>query len=57
MEEYQIDIKKKQEEERYQKSKTKGNSMSLVIKTLKSTERELLDVFAENLRSKLKVTQ
>ena len=57
MEEYQLDIKKKQEEERYQKSKTKGNSMSLVIKNLKSTERELLDVFAENLRQKLALTQ
>jgi len=49
MEEYQLDIKEKQEEERYQKSKTKGNSMALVVKNLKSTERELLDVFAENL--------
>jgi PAB1-binding protein PBP1 len=53
MEEYQLDMKQKQEEERYQKSKTKGNSMALVVKNLKSTERELLDVFAENLRQTL----
>ena len=50
MESYQNDIKQRQEDERYAKSKTGGNCMQNIMKNLKKEEQELLDKFAQDLQ-------
>jgi hypothetical protein len=52
MESYQNDMKQRQEDERYAKSKTGGSAMQHVMQNLKKEERDLLDKFAAGIQQK-----
>ena len=53
MENYQNEMKMKQETERYNKSKTGGSAaMKSVVNNLKRSERELMDRFSQSIKEK-----